>query len=116
MAPSSLAHAAEPPSQVVTLPSSHSSAPPRTPSPQPAVSVHFDVQPSQSSLLPSSHASPVSTTPLPQPATNVKLRLHPSAPGGSHSSPQAVFKEPSPQSRPCSIWQDAEQPSQSSAL
>src|SRR5579862_1313063 len=34
------------------------------------------------------------------------------ATGGSHCSPHALFVIPSPQSRPVSIWHDAEQPSQ----
>src|SRR5258707_297138 len=59
---------AEQPSQLVVLPSSHSSAPHRTPSPQPVTSVQALLQASQFSALPSSHSSPGSTMPLPQTA------------------------------------------------
>src|SRR5262249_25411063 len=47
------------------LPSSHSSAPATTPSPQP-VGVHVGSHPSPDVRFPSSHTSPGSSTPLPQ--------------------------------------------------
>src|SRR5437868_935137 len=66
--PLSTAQAAEQPSQSVSLPSSHCSAPQRTPSPQPVTTVHAVLQASQSTALPSSHSSPASTIPSPHTA------------------------------------------------
>src|SRR5215468_1314323 len=63
--PLSVVQVTEQPSQLVVLPSSHSSAPHTTPSPQPVTSVQVLLHPSQLSVLPSSHSSPGSTTPLP---------------------------------------------------
>src|SRR5262249_22421148 len=57
-APTSTEQSGAQPSQASALPSSHSSAPQRTPSPHPVSSAQADEQPSQSSVLPSSQASP----------------------------------------------------------
>src|SRR5215470_13681646 len=101
--PDSMAHADEHPSQSSVLPSSHSSVPHMTPSPQPVTSVQPLLQLSQSFVLPSSHASPGSTVPSPQYGMRWHCASQRSAVGGSHCSPQAELATPSPQRRPLSL-------------
>src|SRR5258708_1393296 len=90
-------HVAEQPSQLVVLPSSHSSAPHTTPSPQPVTTVQAFLQPSQLVVLPSSHCSAPQTTPSPQPVTSVQALLQPSqlfVLPSSHSSPGSTIPLP----------------------
>src|SRR5262249_43466904 len=114
--PTSSVHIAEQPSQLVVLPSSHSSPAPTFPLPHTAGVQFVSQWPGVPLRSPSSHCSPGSRMPSPHAGMRWHVVSHRPGTGGSHSSPHVVFTSPSPQRSPVSTRQPEEQPSQSARL
>src|ERR687887_27709 len=95
--PASTVHVAEQPSQLVVLPSSHSSPASTTPLPHPGGVQLVSQCPGVPLSAPSSHCSAPHTMPSPQPLTSLQSLLHVSQLSvlpSSHSSPASTMPLP----------------------